>query len=56
MFIPSFLIFTTLSANSADGKVTTVLLFLSQKIRLDSSCKLSPKETICKKCQSKEVN
>ena len=28
-----------------------IFLYISQKIGFDSSCKLSPKETICMKCQ-----
>ena len=41
---------TTLMANSADGKLI-VLFFFSQKLGFCISCKLSPKETICMKCQ-----
>ena len=41
---------TKLSAKSADDKLMTFfLLFL--EIGSDTSCKLSPKETICMKCQ-----
>ena len=29
-----------------------ILIFFLQKIGFDTSCKLSPKETICMKCQS----
>ena len=44
---------TTLLGNSADNKLIVFVLFcfFSQKIRLDISCELSPKETTCMKCQ-----
>ena len=42
--------FTTLFANSADNNSIFFLIFPEN--RLDISCKLSPLETICKKCQS----
>ena len=45
------LTFTTLWANAADNKLIIVSLF-SRKIGFDFSCKLSPKETICMKCQT----
>ena len=39
-------------ANSADYKVMIFFfLFFSQKIGFVISCKLSPKETFCMKCQ-----
>ena len=37
-------------ANSADDKLIKFFLF-SKQIGSDTSCKLSPKETICMKCQ-----
>ena len=43
--------FTTLWANSADDKLIIFFLFLPE-IGFDISCKLSPLEIICKKCQS----
>ena len=44
---------TTLWANSADDKLMIFFFFFFfQKIGFDTSCKLSPKETICMKCQS----
>ena len=39
----------TLWANSADDKL--VFSYFSQKTGFDISCKLSPQETICMKCQ-----
>ena len=39
----------SLGDNSADNKLIT---FFSQKTGFDISCKLSPLETICMKCQS----
>ena len=39
-------------ANSATNKLMIFFLFFSQKIGFDISSKLSPKETICMKCQS----
>ena len=44
------LILITLWANSADDKLMIIFLF-SQKTGFDISCKLSPMETICMKCQ-----
>ena len=44
------LIITLLWANSADNKVVKFSYF-SQKTGSDISCKLSPMETICRKCQ-----
>ena len=44
------LIFSTLWANSADSKLMTFFLFFPEA-GFDISCKLSPLETICKKCQ-----
>ena len=46
------LTFTTLLANSADDKLVIIFSYFSQKIDFDISCKLSPAETICIKCQS----
>ena len=49
---------STLWANSADNKLISetkyffLFLFFLQKTGFDTSCKLSPKETICIKCQS----
>ena len=40
------LTFAILCANSADDKL------MIRKIGFDISCKLSPKETICMKCQN----
>ena len=45
------LIITTLRANSADDKLTIILLVFPE-IGFDISCKLSSKETICMKYQS----
>ena len=41
---------TTLWADSADNKLLTFFLFFLEK-RANISCKLSPQETICMKCQ-----
>ena len=51
------LTFRTLSADSVDVKFTILFFFFFfffflQKIDFHISCKLSPKETICMKCQS----
>ena len=40
---------TTLWANSTDDKL---MIVFTQKIGFHISCKLSPKETICRKCQN----
>ena len=37
-------------ANSADG-IFKYFSYVSQKTGFDSSCKLSPMETVCMKCQ-----
>ena len=47
----SILIFTTLWAKSADDKLMIFFLTFFQKTAFDISCKLSPMETICMKCQ-----
>ena len=44
------LILAVLSTNSADDKFMVFSSF-SQKIRFDTACRLSPKETICMNCQ-----
>ena len=44
------LTFTTFWANSADNILMNFFLFF-QKTGFDISCKLSPMETICMKCQ-----
>ena len=46
-----FLSFTTLWANSGDNKLMTFFLVF-QKTGFEISCKLSPLETICMKCQN----
>ena len=46
----SLLTFATFCANSADDKLIIFFLF-SQKVGFDISCKLSPLETTCMKCQ-----
>ena len=47
------LIFTTLWANSADDKlIDNIFLIFARKTEFDTSCKLSPLETICMKCQT----
>ena len=46
------LTFTGLWANAADDKLVIFFLF-SRKTGFDISCKLSPMETICLKCQIK---
>ena len=45
----SMLTFIILWANSADDRLIIYLLF-PLKIGFDTSCKLSPKETICMRC------
>ena len=45
------LTFTTLLANSPDDKLIFFFLFC-QTTEFDISCKLSPLETICMKCQN----
>ena len=47
----TILTFTALWANSADNKLIIFFLIFLEN-RFDISCKLSPKETICMKCQS----
>ena len=42
---------STLWANSADNKLVIFFLIFYWKIGFDISCKLSPKEAICMKCQ-----
>ena len=49
--ISQVLTFTTLWANSTDG-ILEYFSYFFQKIGFDSSCKLSPGETICIKFQS----
>ena len=44
--------FTTLWANSAAHTLMIFFLFFSEKTGSDISCKLSPEETICMKCQN----
>ena len=48
---PEVLTFTTIWANSADNKLV-IFSYFSQKTRSDISCKLSPLEIICMKCQN----
>ena len=45
------IIFQHCLSNSADDK-SIIFFYFSQKMVLDKPCKLSPKETICKKCQT----
>ena len=53
LFIALSLTLTTLLANSQDDTlIILVLLYFLLKIGFDISCKLSPREIICMKCQS----
>ena len=47
-----FVTFIALWANLAADKLTIFFLIFSQKIGFGNSCRLSPMETICIKCQS----
>ena len=44
--------FTILSANSADEELIMFFSYFFKKIGFEISCKLTPKESICMKCQS----
>ena len=45
------LTFTMLWADSADDKLIIFFSYFSYELGSDTSCKLSPRETICMKCQ-----
>ena len=51
LLLCTILTFSMLLADSADDKLMTFFLILCVKIGFDILCKLSPKETICMKCQ-----